>query len=394
MRRGSRKNRLADTWIGIPVLNTLATFRGRRHLPQKLDRIGLLCSLALGDTLLFSAALKSIRTQYPSQRLIFFCGPQNLAAARLIPGLDELVLIDLLDPIKTVRRMRAQRLDLLLDFSSWQRLTALYTLLSGARFTAGFRTPGQRRHRGYDLTVEHRRDRHEVDNFRALHQAVGVSACSPPTLAPPRVPTPEFLRSGKTVVVFHPWPSGVRSYTREWPSERWAALARKLAERACAGTLLFVVTGGPADSARSDAMVSELRSAGLHAETFIGRDGFASLCEVLSHSSLVVSVNTGVMHLAAILGAPTLSLNGPTNNLRWGPVGPNALGVQSPGPGCGYLHFGFEMAEGATDCMERISVDLVLAAATTVMGRATAGSSVGSMDLRVAAPRPGVTSGR
>lgn len=376
MRRGSKKNRLLDTWLGIPTLNVLATFRRRRKPPEHVERIGLLCSLALGDTLLFSAVVRSIRTHYPSQRIVFFCGPQNIAAARLIPGIDELVAIDLLDPLKTVQRMREQRLDMLLDFSSWQRLTALYSMLSGARFIAGFHTPGQRRSRGYDQTVEHRRDRHEVDNFRALQQAVGIAECFPPTLSPPPVDTPEVLTRGRDVVVFHPWPSGVRSHTREWPADRWHALAQRLDAQNDGSGFHFVVTGSPADAVRSEAMMQQLQSLGLSAETFVGRDGFASLCDVLSHSALVVSVNTGVMHLAAILGAPTLSLNGPTNNVRWGPVGPHALGVQSAGEGCGYLHFGFEMAAGAADCMKRISVDMVLSAADSV--RAHAGTHAAS----------------
>ncbi|GAC1651280.1 MAG: hypothetical protein NVS9B15_11410 [Acidobacteriaceae bacterium] len=361
---------MLDTWVGIPALNVIATFRRRRKRPDTIERIGLLCSLALGDTLLFSAAVRSIRAHYPSQRIVFFCGPQNIAAARLIPGIDELVSIDLLDPLKTIQQMRSQHVDILLDFSSWQRLTALYSMLSGAKFIAGFRTPGQRRSRGYDQTVEHRRDRHELDNFRALHQAIGIAKCFPPTLAPPPVDTPQVLTRGRDVVVFHPWPSGVRSHTREWPADRWLTLARQIDTQTNGSHFNFVVTGSPADAVRSESLVQQLQSLGLSAETFVGRDGFASLCEVLSHSALVVSVNTGVMHLAAILGAPTLSLNGPTNNVRWGPVGPHAIGVQSAGEGCGYLHFGFEMAAGAADCMERISVEMVLSAAESVTAHA------------------------
>jgi heptosyltransferase I len=69
------------------------------------------------------------------------------------------------------------------------------------------------------------------------------------------------------------------------------------------------------------------------------------------------------MHLAAIVGAPTVSINGPNRNGRWGPVGPRAIGVEAPGEGCGYLHLGFDFDGQATDCMERITVDMVVDAA-------------------------------
>jgi hypothetical protein len=42
-----------------------------------------------------------------------------------------------------------------------------------------------------------------------------------------------------------------------------------------------------------------------------------------------------------------------------GPIGPRAIGVESPGKGCGYLPLGFNFDGQATDCMERITVDRV-----------------------------------
>jgi heptosyltransferase III len=368
MRRGSKKNRFIDTWLGIPVLNMLAVLRRHRKYPDRVERVGVMCSLALGDTLLVSAAVRSVRSHFPTRHLVFFCGPQNIAAAKLLSGVDELVLIDLLKPRETIRRMREQRLDLLLDFSAWQRLTAFYSMMSGARFTAGFRTAGQHRHRGYDLTTEHSRERHEVDNFRSLLRSIGITECYLPRIVPPAIPPPELVLRRKQIIVFHLWPSGVCSYTREWPEDCWVALAKHLATLPGEAKVLFVITGAPSDQARSEPFVQKLREVGLEAESFVGQDGFASLCQVLLHARLVVSVNTGVMHLAAILGAPTISLNGPTNNGRWGPVGPRAMGVQSPGEGCGYLHLGFESSDGPMDCMERITVDMVLAAANVVLG--------------------------
>ena len=93
---------------------------------------------------------------------------QNLAAAEIIPGADDRVVISLTSLGATVAAMRALKLDVLLDFSSWQRLTAFYALLSGAKFAVGFRTPGMHRSRGYDIVVDHTNTRHELENFRAL----------------------------------------------------------------------------------------------------------------------------------------------------------------------------------------------------------------------------------
>jgi ADP-heptose:LPS heptosyltransferase len=83
---------------------------------------------------------------------------------------------------------------------------------------------------------------------------------------------------------------------------------------------------------------------------------------VLAACEFVVSVNTGVMHLAALVGARTVSLEGPVPVRRWGPVGARVRSVESALPNCGYLHLGFEYAGQRSDCMDGVSVDAVHAA--------------------------------
>jgi len=362
MRRGSRKNRILDYWVGIPLLNVLATFHRRRHkLPQDIKKLGVMCSPALGDTLLFSGALRDLRRHFGNQvEIVHFCMKSNLAAAEIIPGAKRRVVIDLTNPVATVKQMRAEQLDAMLDFSSWQRLTAFYSLMSGAKFTAGFSTAGQYRGRGYDLQVMHRNDRHEVENFRAILQALSICSDLPPKvtiISRPAESAP--LAELQDLIVFHLWASGQRSWLREWPEDRWIELATRLGR----AETVFAITGAPSDVARTEPFLEKIRGAGLRAVPFVGSDGFRTLARLLQRARVVVSVNTGVMHLAAIVGAPTVSINGPNRNARWGPLGPRAIGVEAPGEGCGYLHLGFNFDGQATDCMERITVDMVVEAA-------------------------------
>jgi heptosyltransferase-3 len=369
MQRGRRSNRLLDYWAGTPLLNLLATFHRSRPVPTQIRRIGVMCSPALGDTLLFSGALQDLRSAYPEAHITHICMKQNLAAAEIIRGADARLLIDLTKLLATIRSFRAQHFDVLLDFTSWQRLTAFYTLHSGARYTVGFRTPGQNRSRGYDRTVLHRDDCHEVVNFRALLVGSGLNAgdsAHNPAIVVKDVAEQPFPNE-HDLVVLHLWASGQRSWLREWPEQRWLDLAQRLA---APGTF-FVITGAPSDAARMEPFIARLRSAGLRAEGFVSPDGFRTLTHLLLRSRLVVTVNTGVMHLAAIAGARVIAINGPNRNSRWGPIGPLAVGVEAPGEGCGYLHLGFNFDGQPTDCMERTSVDQVCAAAVELMTSAT-----------------------
>ncbi len=364
MKRGSKKNRLLDLWVGTPLLNALATVRRRRSWPAQVERIGVMCSPALGDTLLFSAVLADIRAAFPQAHITHIAMPQNRAAAEIIAGADARILIELTQPATSIRAIRACRFDVLLDFSSWQRLTAFYSMLSGARFTAGFRTAGQHRGRGYDHTVEHRNDRHEVDNFRALLDGLGIPSGAAPQVVLTQ-PKTEPLPGEPDLVVFHLWASGARSWLREWPSERWIELAQRIG----APDTLFVVTGAPSDRERMTPFVAQMQQAGLRAVAFCSPDGFVSLVAVLRRARLVVSVNTGVLHLAAIAGAPTLGLNGPTANHRWGPIGRCALGIGPADGSGGYLNLGFEYAGQPEDVMTRVTVAQAVTASEDLLAR-------------------------
>jgi ADP-heptose:LPS heptosyltransferase len=218
--------------------------------------------------------------------------------------------------------------------------------------------------------VEHRADRHEVENFRALLRESGLHAADGEAIATTHAPAITVaaldnapFAAETDLIALHLWASGQRSWLREWPHARWLELARRLAGR----NTLLLVTGASSDLPRIEPFVAQLRAAGLRAEPFVSTDGFRTLAHVLRRARLVVSVNTGVMHLAAIAGAPVIAINGPNRNGRWGPVGPHTVGVEAPGEGCGYLHLGFNFDGNPTDCMERISVDQVFAAAQQLL---------------------------
>ena len=368
MKRGNKKNRLLDFWVGTPLLNLLATFHRKRNPPGSIARIGVICSPALGDTLLFSAALQDLRAAFTAQHITHICMKQNLAAAEIIPGADARMVINLTQPFATMKLIRAQRFDVLLDFTSWQRLTAFYTLMSHASYTVGFETPTQHRSRGYDCTVLHRSDCHEVENFRALLRSAGLSipieTGHAPAIAVESPSSPPF-EAEPDIIALHLWASGQRSWLREWPEDRWLELAQRLA----APDTLFLITGAPSDLPRVTPFVERMRAAGLRCEPLVSPDGFRTLAYILRRARLVVSVNTGVMHLAAIAGARTVAINGPNRNGRWGPLGPHAIGVEAPGEGCGYLHLGFNFDGNPTDCMERISVAQVFAAAQSLLAQ-------------------------
>jgi heptosyltransferase I len=364
--RGERGNphlRAADRLLGIPVVAAAGLVRRRRARPDAIGRIAALNSTNIGDTVLLSAVLRDLAHALPETEVVLFAGSRNASIARLIDGI-RVVPISLSSPVAAVRAVRAERPDVILDFDPWPRIEAIYSLLSGARFAVGFRTAGQHRHYCYDASPEHVPTLHELDNYRLIVEPLGVRSTSLPELRAPGLVSPDRLPTAPYAVL-HLWPSGFRGELKEWPESRWRALAEELAGRG----LSILLTGGPDDRERSAAFARTLGGTVVDATGAFALD---ELLDVLAGAACIVSVNTGVMHMAAAVGAPTVGLNGPTSELRWGPLGRNAVSVNSELPGCGYLDLGWEYRGRREDCMQGIPVEAVLTAVEHVTGAETA----------------------
>ena len=362
-KRGSPELHFLDRYLGIPAVAILGHARRKRAWPSRVRTFGLLRTAAIGDTVLISAAIADLRAAFPGASVIFFAGPSNFEIACMLDGIDQVVEVPVVNPAAALRRLRSIAVDVMIDFGQWPRFDALLALFSRACFTIGFQTRGQYRHYGYDLTVEHSCNVHEIENYRRLLRALGIETGNPPRL---RAPTLR-VSSAANYAVFHLWPGGRRKELKQWPEERWVALAEEIVSQ----EMEVVLTGGVADRGGNDAMIERLRP---HARCFVRNAAGSSLRETaawLAHARLVVSVDTGVMHMAAALDAPLVALHGPTSSRRWGPIGERAIGVDSPLDGCGYLNLGWENSPRPLSCMGSIPYEAVRDACRSVLEKQT-----------------------
>ncbi len=348
-----------DRYAGIPAVAFLGSARRKRAMPSEIRTIGLLRTAAIGDTVLMSAAIADLREALPDATVIFLAGPSNFEITGMLDGVNHLVRVPIINLLASSRCVRSIAVDVLIDFGQWPRLDALLALLSRAPFTIGFKTRGQHRHFGYDLAVEHSSGVHEIENYRQLVRALGVKTGNLPHLrAPSRSPS-----SSSSYAVLHLWPGGRRRELKRWPEEKWLALAEEIAAR----EMDVVLTGAPADRDGNDALIERVRPA---TRSFLRNAAGSTLREtaaLLAHARLVVSVDTGVMHMAAALGAPLVALHGPTSSRRWGPVNENTIAVDSPLDGCGYLHLGWEHMSRPLPCMECIPYAAVRDACRSIL---------------------------
>ena len=365
--RGNSFNRLLDRCAGIPLAACSSVLRfgkGTRPVDEP-QRVGFICLGAIGDLLLLSALISALRERLPHAHFVLLTSRANASTARLIPGIDQSAAFGVAEVAAIATWLRGQKLDVLIDSTQWARLGTLLCNLSDARTTVGFDTAGQYRAFGYSFAVQHRNDRHEVENFLELGRVLYPDLHGGPKLLLPQSPPDDLpaelcgrLEPSGDVgdalprrVFLHMWPSGTNAWLKEWPADCWDALGRMLSGK---GFEVYL-TGAPSDAPRNDAFLRAHPQC--PAISLAGRTSLGGLAWLFSRASAVVSVNTGTMHLAAIAGAPTVGLHGPTNPLRWGPVGRHVRSLLPHKGPYAYLNLGFEYPLPHKQCLDSLPVE-------------------------------------
>ncbi|MDR1777644.1 MAG: hypothetical protein LBR31_07450 [Desulfovibrio sp.] len=369
--RGNLSLRRVDRLLGVPLVQGLGLLRRLRRRPKPVaafcpECVAVLCLGAIGDTLLATALLNALARAYPDAEIHVCASAGNAAALPLLDPRIAAAAFPIRDIAAFIRHLRGLKADVLVDTTQWARVGALVSLFSGARLTVGFDTPGQCRARAYDLTVPHSADRHETENFLALARALGRDADAVPSLYIPDAPPPglvleRFPRLENTVYL-HMFASGVSARLKEWPDERWAAVALAC----CAAGYLVRFTGGLSDAPRAERFLREHIPAELvrggAVRSLAGKVSLPELAWLMRRGAGAVSVNTGILHLGALSGIPIVDLHGPTRPARWGGVGANVVHLVAPGEGTAYLNLGFENPPDAVPTLGRLSAESVLRA--------------------------------
>jgi heptosyltransferase III len=268
---------------------------------------------ALGDTIVASDALAAIRGRFPKST-IELVGNASAASLLRASGLvDVATSFDSLDVAALFGRTPGVA-------SRWRDLELAVLWLNDAEAIAdAFRAAGAAR-----VVVARPHPAHAVHVADHLVESVRSVGISPdtggPALLTPRWPRmPRLLPEGTALL--HP---GSGSPSKNWPAERFAALATQLLGRGCPVRLLL----GPADT---DA-VHEVQALLRRPDVAVAEPSdVLALADLLASAELYVGSDSGVSHLSARLGVPTVAVFGPTDSRVWAPRGAQASVIEDAG---------------------------------------------------------------
>lgn len=348
--RGNAFLKFFDRWVGIPLVLMLSMFKTQKNKPAaNPKRIGLLIPAAIGDTIVATPIFDALRSKYPEADIVVFASNSNMAIFSLLTSPSKVVCLPIKRPWLAIKTIRDEgQFDWWIDFGQWARLNALLSFFAHSSFKVGFQTPHQSRHFLYDDAVEHLSTAHELQNFGNLLKPFDLKTHHLPHIALP-------AESKKKQIVIHMFAGGTKPYLKEWPLENWAALINQLTQQG----FQIILTGVSENRATADELILNLNTKSMVINA-VGVWSLKKVAQELKASHAVVSVNTGIMHLAAALDCNLVSLQGPTSVKRWGPTNKNAMAIQSPLSCSPCLNLGFEYGCPYNNCMRAITVESVL----------------------------------
>ena len=366
-KRGSKWLRLLDRYCGSLLLGLLSTFLWvKRLLASNSLRIEpraclVICIGAIGDLILLTEA---VRSQLQGKQVFLICSKSNLACARMYndvyAGIDVIDIRSLLDVYRICKK---RGVGTVYDSTQWANIgpvqTGLARLLKRGLVSVGFRTESLVRNGVYSYLVSHSSAVHETANFMNLLTGRELVQTNTQLQAVLSSPYRQSGRRDTRKVLLHMWPSGARAYLKEWPESYWIELAGYFVRM---GHRVYL-SGAPVDKPRNDAFI---RKAGLSDLVNIAGAYDLSALSVFVRDEIecAVSVNTGILHLVASLGVPIIGLHGPTNPVRWGPLGANAVALLPESGNFAYLNYGFEypVADADAYALDQLTVQQVISA--------------------------------
>jgi len=304
----------------------------------------------IGDAVLSTGLLRYLIERYPGAQLTIAAGPLAAPLFGEVPGLARLIVVEKrargLHWLSLYGQVAATRWDLAVDL----RGSAL-TYLLWAR---------ERRVMGKGNPDEHR-----------VHQVARLFNLEPP-------PAPKLwigarhvaaaaalIPPSATVLAIGPAANWSR---KEWRAARFAELAARLtAPQGPLPGAQVAVMAAAHERAQAAPVIAALPRD--RVVDLVGKVDLLTAAAILRNAALFVGNDTGLMHVAAASGAPTLGLFGPSNVKEYAPWGPRAAYVRTATPYLELFQPGWHLTPADSSMMDSLSVDMAEDGARALLRR-------------------------
>lgn len=319
----------------------------------------------LGDVIFSSSFIRAVRETFPDSYITCAVPPRCRETLEANTRINELTLFDesgsektFLGKINFALKLRKESFDI--AFILHRSLTrALITFIAGIRMRVGYNT----KRRGFLLTKKLNlptRDVHRVEYFLELARATGADTSKKDyeffitesdRKRATRILESESVNYNDKIVALNP---GGNWNPKRWPVDKFAELADQLIEKY---RVKILITGAEKDKSLANEISSGMRNKPI---SICGKTKIRELASIFEMAKLVISGDSGPMHIAVSVGVNVVALFGPTSAGITGPYGKGNYVVIRKDVGCNIPCYDFGCRDNR--CMKAISVDDVIGA--------------------------------
>ena len=257
----------------------------------------------IGDCVISSGVIREIDRQVPGARITVACGRPPAPFFRSAPGVERVIVLD--------KKKRAGHW-----FGLWRQVVGTrWDMVIDIRGSAlAYLIPARTR-RVYNRSWET-----GLAKVEMVSRMMGAGRTLDPELfIDDRARTDaDVVIGGVTAPIIALAPIAHQP-GKSWPADRWGELVGRLKAEPRFDGWRFMLVGGPGDHGPA---APALRAAGDRAIDFVGKGDILASAAAIARADLFVGNDSGLMHVAAAAGRPTLGLFGPTEWWLYGPWGP------------------------------------------------------------------------
>jgi ADP-heptose:LPS heptosyltransferase len=336
-----------DRLVGLPLawlLNGLARLiakilhRDHSVSPANVRTIVISKYLGMGSILQATPLIRSIHSAYPEARLIFVTGKSCRRMVERLEHIDDVITVDdsgvfqiVRTSLRTIVMLMRARVDLYFDLELYSAYSSVMSLFSLSRNRIGYYRESAQHKRGSYTHLMYFNTRNPIRHiYLQLGRLAGCTPVDPDRLGRIRIDAEDrdevaaklaALGVGTTTpyVVVNPNASDLL-VERRWPTERFAELVDRLV---ASHEMPVILIGAPIDRTHVASVIEQIHSGRDRVLNLAGELSLGGLFALLEGAKCLITNDTGPMHMAWALGAPTVAM--------FGPVDPNHYGWNGSG---------------------------------------------------------------
>lgn len=325
---------------------------------QSYKRILIIRPGGIGDAVLLIPVIQALKEKLPEAKIDILAEQRNAAIFSLCPQADRVFKYDMGDLFKVLK----SSYDVVIDTEQWHRLSAVVARLIGSPVKIGYGTNERRKLLTH--AVEYSHERYEYNSFCDLLKPLRLAVADRMPQAFLTLPAEEAQKtehwlsplSSRPYVVLFP---GASIPERRWGEEKFHQLAARLNQ---SGHPVVVIGG------REDASAGETIMSGIDGINLAGKTSLNGSAAVIEKASLLVSGDSGMLHVGVGLGKATVSLFGSGVAAKWAPQGDRHVVLNKQLPCSPCTRFGYTPpCPIRVKCLADISVEEVLRAALSLL---------------------------